>query len=250
MISKSWRNTVRTEVLGVGFDDLTIQEAVSQALEEIECRGGGYVVTPNPEIVWLCRENPDFAGLIHAARFVLADGVGITLGAKILGRPLRGRVPGIDFAAALFAEMEKRGQSVFLYGAKPGVAERAAENLKTQYPGLKIAGTADGYGDSAPVIAAIQAAAPDLLLVCLGAPGQEVFMAKHQETLNVGLMAGLGGTLDVLAGEVRRAPKGWQKLGLEWLYRLLKDPRRIKRMVKLPLFLFAVIGQRIRGGRA
>ena len=239
---------MRIKVLGVGFDNLSMDEAVSQALDEIACRGEGYVVTPNPEIVWMCRENPDFAKLISNARLVLADGVGITLGAKILGQPLKARVPGVDFAAALFAEMAKQEQSVFLYGAKPGVAARAGVNLRQQYPGLRIAGTADGYSDSAPVIEAIQSAKPDLLLVCLGAPRQEEFMAKHQGTLGVGLMAGLGGTLDVLAGEVTRAPKAWQKLGLEWLYRLLRDPRRAKRMLKLPLFLFAVIGQRIRGG--
>ena len=238
---------MRIDVLGVGFDNLSMNEAVSQAQDEITRRGEGYVVTPNPEIVWLCREDADFAAHIANARLVLADGVGITLGAKLLGRPLKARVPGVDFAAALFAEMAKRGQSVFLYGAKPGVAERAGTNLEQQYPGLRIAGTADGYGNVEPVVEAIRAAKPDLLLVCLGAPRQEAFMATYQGTLGVGLMAGLGGTLDVLAGEVTRAPKGWQKLGLEWLYRLLKDPRRAKRMIKLPLFLFAVIGQRICG---
>jgi len=242
--------SVRINVLGVGFDNLNMNEAVSQALEEIAHRGEGYVVTPNPEIVWLCKENPDFAALVSKARLVLADGVGITLGAKILGQPLKARVPGVDFAAALFAELAKHGQSVFLYGAKPGIAERAGMNLEQQYPGLQIVGTANGYGNSTSVVEAIRTAKPDFLLVCLGAPRQEEFMAKYQGTLGVGLMAGLGGTLDVLAGEVTRAPKGWQKLGLEWLYRLLKDPRRAKRMLKLPLFLFAVIGQRIRGGKA
>lgn len=236
-----------TEVLGVGFDDVTMAEAVSQAMAEMDRRGGGYVITPNPEIVWLCRENPALMQIASNAALVLADGVGITLGAKILGKPLKARVPGIDFVAALFTEMTKRGQSVFLYGAKPGVAERAGEALKAQYAGLRIVGTADGYGDSAPVAEAIRGAEPDLLLVCLGAPRQEEWMAQHQGTLNVGLMAGLGGALDVFAGEVARAPVRWQKLGLEWLYRLLKEPRRAKRMLKLPLFLFAVIGQRMRG---
>ena len=239
---------MRTVVLGVGFDDLTMEEAVSLALDEIECRGGGYVVTPNPEIVWLCRENPDFATLVSEARLVLADGVGITMGAKILGRPLKGRVPGIDFGTALFSALAQRSGTVFLYGAKPGVAVRAGENLEAQYPGLRVSGTIDGYGDPEAAAEAIRAVQPDLLLVCLGALRQEQWMAKYQGTLGAGLMAGLGGALDVLSGEVERAPKGWQRLGLEWLYRLLKDPRRIKRMIKLPLFLFAVIAERIRGG--
>ena len=238
---------MRIEVLGVSFDDLTMPEAVGRALDEIESRSGGYVVTPNPEIVWLCRRDPALGRIVDGAALVLADGVGITLGAKILGRPLRARLPGIDFAACLMRELAACGQSVFLYGAKPGIAERAGEALRMQYPGLQIAGAADGYGEDGPVRSAIQAAAPDLLLVCLGAPKQERWMAAHKGQLDVGLMAGLGGALDVFAGVAQRAPERWRKLGLEWLYRLLKEPRRIGRMLRLPLFLLAVIGQRLRG---
>ena len=238
---------MRTNVLGVGFDNLTMAEAVTRAMDTIEARSGRYIVTPNPEIVWLCRKDPALGALVSGAELVLADGVGITLGAKILGRPMKTRIPGIDFAAALMQEMAQKGQSVFLYGAKPGIAAQAGDTLQAQYPGLKIAGTADGYGDDAPVREAIHAAAPDLLLVCLGAPKQETWMNAHGADLNVGLMIGLGGALDVFAGAVKRAPKGWQKLGLEWLYRLLKEPRRIGRMMRLPLFLLAVVGQRIRG---
>jgi len=234
-------------VLGVGFDDLTMDQAVGRAMDEIAHRSGGYVVTPNPEIAWLCRQDPQFGALVQNAKLVLADGVGITLGAKILGRPLKARVPGIDFASALLAEMAKQGQSVFLYGAKPGYAIKAGEALAARYPGLRIVGTADGYGDDAPVVEAIRAAAPDLLFVCLGAPKQEQWMATHEGQLNTGLMIGLGGALDVFAGEVQRAPEAWRKLGLEWLHRLLKEPRRIKRMIRLPLFLLAVIGERLRG---
>jgi len=238
---------VRTEVLGVGFDDVTMEQAVRLALDEIESRSGGYVVTPNPEIVWLCREKPELGQVVGEAALVLPDGVGITLGAKILGRPLQARLPGIDFAACLLRKMAGAGRSVFLYGAKPGIALRAGEALEAEYPGLRIVGTADGYGDAALVIEAIREARPDLLLVCLGAPKQEMWMARHRGQLDAGLMLGLGGALDVFAGEVRRAPAGWRKLGLEWLYRLIREPWRAKRMLKLPLFLLAVIGQRLRG---
>ncbi|MCL2829067.1 MAG: WecB/TagA/CpsF family glycosyltransferase [Oscillospiraceae bacterium] len=237
---------MRTDVLGVGFDSLTMEQAVTQALEEIAARSGRYIVTPNPEIVWLCRKDKALGQIIGQAALVLPDGVGITLGAKILGRPLAARLPGIDFVANLLAEMARRGQSVFLYGAKPGVAEQAGESLLIRYPGLKLVGTADGYSDDQPTIAAIRAAEPDMLLVCLGAPRQEQWMARHGASLDVGLMAGLGGVLDVFSGSVKRAPKIFQKLGLEWFYRLCKEPRRIGRMMRLPLFLFAVIGQRIR----
>ena len=137
---------------------------------------------------------------------------------------------------------------MFLLGAKPGVAEQAGKRLETMFPGLVIAGAYDGYfKDDAPVVEAVNAAHPDLLLVCLGAPKQELWMQHNQSVLNVGLMAGLGGSLDVFAGNVKRAPKLFQKLGLEWFYRLLKEPKRIGRMMKLPKFLFACIGKKLRG---
>lgn len=138
--------------------------------------------------------------------------------------------------------------SVYLLGAKPGVAEMAQSNLFAQFPGLRFNGTCDGYfSDDAPIIEKINAAAPDLLLVCLGAPKQELWMHKNAALLNVGLMAGLGGSLDVFAGIAERAPERWQKLGLEWLYRLKSDPSRAGRMKNLPKFGFAVIGQRLKG---
>ena len=239
---------MRIDILGVGYDDVTMSGAVTRALELMDVRQGAYVVTPNPEIIMLARENPALLKAIDEASLVLADGIGVIYGAKILGRSLKARVPGIDFASNLMSEMAKQGKSVFLVGAKPGVAEKAAETLKARWPGLRIAGTNDGYfKDDGPIIEKINAAAPDLLLVCLGAPKQELWMQTNAGKLNVGLMAGLGGSLDVFAGNVQRAPEQWQKLGLEWLYRLMKEPSRIGRMMKLPQFMLAVTGQRLRG---
>lgn len=239
---------MKIDVLGVEFDGLTMDVAVALALIEMERCAANFVVTPNPEIVWICRKNQDLQRAVNEAAMVLPDGVGITIGAKILGRPLPVRIPGIDFAAELFSAMAQRGMSVFLYGANPGVAESAGESLTEKYIGLRVVGTMDGYCDPAAPLDAIRAAQPDLLLVCLGAPKQELWMQAQRGVLPVGLMAGLGGALDVFAGVAERAPLRWQKLGLEWLYRLLKEPRRIGRMVKLPLFLFAVTWQRLRGG--
>lgn len=207
-----------------------------------------YVVTPNPEIAWLCHKDEKFKNIVNDAFLVLPDGIGIIYGAKILNRPLKSKVAGIDYASALFEKMRNTGKTVFLFGAKPGVAEKAAENLKEKYPGLIISGTNDGYfKDDKPIIEKINSARPDLLLVCLGAPKQEYWMANNLDKLDVKLMAGLGGSLDVFAGVVERAPEIWQKLGLEWLHRLLKDPKRIKRMSILPAFLFSVMWQRITG---
>ena len=239
---------MRTEILGVGYDDVTMAEAVCRGLELMAEHKAAYVVTPNPEIIMLARENPALVHAIADASLVLADGVGVTIGAKILGRPMKARVPGIDFASNLMAEMARREMSIFLFGAKPGVAEKAAENLSEKYPGLRIVGVNDGYfKDDTPIIEKINEAKPDFLFVCLGAPKQEIWMQTNASKLDVGLMAGLGGCMDVYAGNVQRAPERWQKMGLEWLYRLLKEPSRIGRMMKLPKFVFAVIGQRIRG---
>ncbi len=238
----------RTDVLGVGFDNVTKAEAVERALELIDAREGRYVVTPNPEIVMLAKENPALKEALAGADIVLPDGAGIIKGAAILGRPMKEKVPGIDFACGVMARLAERGGSVYLFGAKPGVAEAAAETLRTKFPGLVISGTSDGYfSDDGPIIEKIKDAAPDFLLVCLGAPKQELWMAKMSGKLLVGLMVGLGGSLDVFAGTVKRAPEAWQKLDLEWLYRLLKEPRRIGRMMKLPLFVIEAAGERLRG---
>ena len=238
----------RTDVLGVGFDNVTKAEAVERALALIDAREGRYVVTPNPEIVMLAKENPALKEALAGADIVLPDGAGIIKGAAILGRPMKEKVPGIDFACGVMARLAERGGSVYLFGAKPGVAEAAAETLRTKFPGLVISGTSDGYfSDDGPIIEKIKDAAPDFLLVCLGAPKQELWMAKMSGKLLVGLMVGLGGSLDVFAGTVKRAPEAWQKLDLEWLYRLLKEPRRIGRMMKLPLFVIEAAGERLRG---
>ena len=238
----------RTDVLGVGFDNVTKAEAVERALALIDAREGRYVVTPNPEIVMLAKENPALKEALAGADIVLPDGAGIVKGAAILGRPMKEKVPGIDFACGVMARLAERGGSVYLFGAKPGVAEAAAETLRTKFPGLVISGTSDGYfSDDGPIIEKIKDAAPDFLLVCLGAPKQELWIAKMSGKLPVGLMVGLGGSLDVFAGTVKRAPEAWQKLDLEWLYRLLKEPRRIGRMMKLPLFVIEAAGERLRG---
>lgn len=230
----------------MGFDDLTMDEALARANRLMREKRGSYIVTPNPEIVMMCREDEALAKAVAGADIVLADGVGIEYGAKILGTPLKARLPGIDFIQEFFGGMAVKGRSLYLLGAKPGIAEKAAENLKQRFPGLNMAGTHDGYfTEDAPVIAEINAVKPDLLLVCLGAPKQELWMAEHAPELDVGLMAGLGGSLDIFARVSERAPENWRKLGLEWLYRLKKEPSRAKRMAVLPVFGFKVVGERL-----
>lgn len=233
---------MRTDVLGVGFDNMTLDQAVAEGVRLATGEGCHYVVTPNPEIVEVCREDPESLAAVNAASLVLADGVGILYGAKMLGTPLRARVPGIAFAQGLMARMaEMGGLSLYLLGARPGVAEEAGRRLEASYPGLRIAGTHDGYfPDDAPVIEEIRRSGAAVVFVCLGAPKQEKWMYRNAPATGAKLLVGLGGCLDVFSGTVQRAPEVFQKLGLEWFYRLIQEPRRIGRMVKLPLFLVHV----------
>ena len=232
---------MRINVLGVGFDNVTMAEAVDRGMELLRQEGAHYVVTPNPEIVEVCRENPEAMEAVNGADLVLADGIGVIKGAAMLGTPLKERCPGIEFAAGLMEKMAGEGLSLFMLGAKPGVAEQAAEKLAEQYPGLKIAGTHDGYfKEDGPVVETIRSSGADCVFVCLGAPKQEFWMRKNGRATGAKLLCGLGGSLDVFAGTVERAPKFFRDHGLEWFYRLCKDPKRIGRMMKLPLFLIHV----------
>lgn len=234
--------------MGVAFDDLTMDQAVERALTLAREGGFGYAVTPNPELVMMARKDPDYAKTLAGASLTLADGIGVIYAAKLLGRPLQGRVPGVDFAGALMERMAGEGLGLFLLGAKPGVAEQAADNLTKRYPGLNVCGVHDGYfQEDGPVVEAVRASGAQVLFVCLGAPKQERWMAQNGPATGAHLAVGLGGSLDVFAGTVKRAPERWQKLGLEWLYRLIKEPRRIGRMAKLPLFLLQAAWARVRG---
>lgn len=232
---------MRIDVLGVGFDNVTMDEAVARAVALIREGGAHYVVTPNPEIVEVCRENPAAKAAVNGADLVLPDGIGVIKGAAMLGTPLKEKTPGIEFAGHLMERMAEEGLSIFLLGAKPGVAEAAAKNLAERYPGLVVAGTHDGYfQEDAPVVDSIRQSGADVVFVCLGAPKQELWMRKNGPATGAHLLCGLGGSLDVFAGVVERAPKFWSDHGLEWFYRLCKEPRRIGRMMKLPLFLVHV----------
>ena len=217
---------MRIDVLGVGFDNVTMAEAVERGMELVRSSGTHYVATPNPEIVEVCREDPEARTAVNGADLVLPDGIGVVKGAAMLGTPLKEKTPGIEFAGHLMDRLAKEGRSLYLLGANPG---------------LRIAGTHDGYfKEDGPVIESIRQSGADVVFVCLGAPKQEKWMARNGAATGAHLLCGLGGSLDVFAGVVERAPKFWSDHGLEWFYRLCKEPRRIGRMMKLPLFLIHV----------
>ena len=239
---------MKTGVMGIAFDNVTMEEALARACELLTLARAAYVVTPNAEIAYEALPDAQLRQLLNGADMVLPDGAGVVLASKILKKPLRQKVAGVDFAAGLLQELSKTGGRLYLLGSKPGVAEQAAQKMLEQAPGLVVCGMADGYfQDEAAVVQKINAAAPDVLFVCLGAPKQELFMRAHQKELNVRLMVGLGGTLDAFAGTVKRAPKWMIRLNLEWLYRLIKEPKRFRRMLRLPKYILAVVAERIRG---
>lgn len=229
-------------ILGVHVNKYTMQEAVHKASSLLETENLSMIFTPNSEIILYASNNPEFTEVLNKGDMVIPDGIGVVYGAKILKNPIKERVAGYDLVCNLLPIMAEKGQSVYLLGAKPGVAEKAAETLLTRYPGLVIAGTHNGYfKDDEEVIADINKCAPDFLMVCLGFPKQENWIYNNREKLSARLAIGAGGCLDVFAGTVQRAPEFYCKHGIEWLYRLVKQPTRFVRMLSLPKFGLKVL---------
>ena len=239
---------MKTVILGLQFDDLTLEEATQAGAEFLSGTGFHYVVTPNPEFILAAETDLEFKTILNQADLVLPDGIGVVYSAKILGTPLKGRVPGIDFASNMLEVLNEKGGRLFLLGAKPGVAEQAGERILEQHPNIVLCGTQDGYfKNEQDVVRKVADARPDLLFVCLGAPKQEKWIARWGMLTGAKLAIGLGGALDVFAGNVERAPEAWQKAGMEWAYRLKKEPQRIGRMARLPLVLTRAANQRVFG---
>ena len=240
---------LKQNILGLEFDNVSMDEALAAGEELLQQEGASVVVTPNAEIAYDAYKSEEYCRLLNRANLMLPDGAGVVLAAKLLKTPLKGKVAGIDFASGMLEVFARNNTPLYLLGSKPGVGEAAAEKMKEKAPGLQICGIADGYfQDEAEVIEKINASGAQALFVCLGAPKQERFMFSHREELTgVRLMAGLGGSLDSFAGNVKRAPKWMIKLQLEWLYRLIKEPKRIGRMMRLPKYIFVALRKRIKG---
>lgn len=237
-------------ILGIEYDNVTVEQAAAAIYGRVCAGNGGYAVTPNAEMSEQCRVAPALAEAVWDADMRLPDGAGVVLASKICGRPLQARAAGFDTSVCLLGMLAQGGKSLYLLGAKPGTAQKAAENLRAGYPGLLIAGTHHGYfRKDEEVLPEIRAAHPDMLFVALGSPRQEIFMRRHRGELGA-FMIGLGGSLDIFAGESKRAPALFIRLNLEWFYRLLREPWRIGRMMRLPRYVLRAFGWRLahRGG--
>jgi len=238
------------DILSVRIHRVTMSGTL--ALLESMIRGGGshHVVTVNPEFIMLARHHRTFRDVLNRADLAVPDGVGILHASRLLGKPIRERVTGIDIIEQFAPRAAQRGFRVFLLGAGPGVAERAAAVLQRAAPGLVIAGTYAGSPDETEeddICGRINDARPDILLVAYGSPNQELWIARTREKLSVPVSIGVGGSFDFIAGVVERAP-GWMRgMGLEWFYRLVNQPERWRRMLALPHFAARVAVQRLGG---
>lgn len=231
-----------TKLLGFNIDTFDLERAILYAKNLIETQKGGQIVTINPEMIEYGIKHPDFAGILDNADLVLPDGIGIKIGLKLKGININ-RIAGIEFSRRLIEECAKSNFSIGLIGAKPHIIEKASQNLKSEFPNLNIIYQKDGYfQDAESVLNELVQNTPKLVLVALGYPKQEEFIDYARKLLPQSLMIGVGGSFDVWSGEVGRAPEIFQKLGLEWLYRTVKEPHRFKRIFPtLPRFLFRVI---------
>lgn len=229
-------------ILGCPVDLVSFNEALERVKDFLKQKKPAHIVTINPEMIMFAQKNEEFKEILNEANLLVADGVGITLALKILGVSQQ-RIPGIDFSRKLLEYCAQENLKVALVGSKEGVAERAKENLCDEIEGLDIVFCHNGYFcDDNHILKKLEDCSVDLLLLGLGSPRQEKLIYNYKKLLKSTIMIGVGGSFDVLAGKIKRAPKIFQKLGLEWFYRLITDPSRFNRMFPtLPLFLFKVI---------
>ncbi|TFE04069.1 WecB/TagA/CpsF family glycosyltransferase [Jeotgalibacillus salarius] len=233
---------MKENYLGVDVSPLNYDELINALYNRLEEQQNSFIVAINPEKIMKAQQDTALRNLLNRADFQIPDGIGVILASRLKGGRIKSRVTGIDMMMRISEESVKRQKSVFLFGAKPGVAEEAKAGLERLYPGIQIAGTLNGYEKDPEVIKqTINDAKPDILFVAMGSPAQEYFIVDHMQELYPHIFQGVGGSFDVLSGRIKRAPEGFQRLGLEWFYRLLKEPKRIKRQMILPKFLLSVL---------
>lgn len=230
----------KVDILGIKFDNISMDEAVNKCEAFIKSDKGNLIVTPNPEIVMRAKDENEFKEIINSAELVIPDGIGIIKAGNILGTPLKERVAGYDLICNLIEKYKDGSATFYFWGSKPGYAAEAKEKLENKYPNIKILGTHTGYfkdEEEIKIVDEIRKLRPDILLVGAGAPKQEKIINKYKSEGFFKIGIGCGGSIDVLSGRVKRAPKLFIKLHLEWFYRLLKEPKRFKRMLVLPQFI-------------
>ena len=238
----------RVKLLGYEIDTYDFSDAVANATELMLADKVSQVVTINPEMFETARNDSEFSEILNNAEMVIPDGIGVKIGLKIMGENVN-RIAGIDFAREMIDVAAEKNLPIALIGAKPEIVEKAVLNLKQELSDLNVAYYHDGYfNEWDEIMDELKNSSAKLVLVALGSPKQEKFIYEAKKRLDSGLMIGVGGSFDVWSGVVERAPEIYQKLGLEWLYRTIKQPERFKRIFPtLPLFVLKVLKYRIGG---
>lgn len=238
----------KAEILGVSFDAIGREELTEKLNMLLESEEGGSLVTPNPEILMCADKDAEYRDVLNAAELCIADGVGVVLAAKMLKVPLKERIPGVEIGEEVLSICARDGIGVFFLGGKEGVAALAAENMQKKYEGLIVAGTHHGYfgeEENSRIVDIINRSGAKVLFVCIGFPKQEKWMHINRRYLtNIKLSLALGGSLDVYAGVVRRAPRFFCKVGLEWLWRCFASTAHFRRVTKLPIYLIRVMKEK------
>lgn len=240
------------EIFGVKIYNTTLQEATLQLEEYLKGEKLKAIYTPNTEIVMVAKDDESLKDLINRGDLIVPDGIGLIYASRIKKKPLQERVTGFDLSINLLKIANENSYSIYFFGGKDGVAKMAAENVKKDYPNIRIAGHHHGYfkgihvgyenhEEEVKVIDNINSLNPDIIFVGLGFPKQEIWIDANKDKIKAKVIIGNGGVMDILAGNSKRAPEIYQKLGLEWLYRLVKEPSRIKRQIVLPKFMLKVL---------
>jgi N-acetylglucosaminyldiphosphoundecaprenol N-acetyl-beta-D-mannosaminyltransferase len=233
---------MKETILGVDVSTDNYDALTSKLLKKIDNREKAFIVAINPEKIIKAQDDPSLMKLLNSADFQIPDGIGVILASKFKGGQIRERVTGIDMMLKLCETAAKHQKRIFLYGGKPGRADEAKVKLEEMYPGIQISGTLHGYEKDQQVVSqTINQSQADIIFVAMGSPAQENWIIANKDSLHPSVYQGVGGSFDVISGKIERAPESFQKLGLEWLYRLMKEPWRIKRQAVLPLFLIRAI---------
>lgn len=236
---------MKENILGIDVTPLDYGELISSIMKDIDQGRKAFIVAINPEKIMKAQKDPDLKKLLNRATYQIPDGIGVIIASKLKGGNIRSRVTGIDLMMKLCQKASQNNKSVFLYGAKPEVVEEARNRLIKQFPGLRVAGVIHGYeNDQEKILSTINLAKPDILFVGLGSPRQEYWILENMDKLNVHIFQGVGGSFDVISGNLKRAPEALQKIGLEWFYRLIKEPWRWRRQLVLVSFLYRVLLKR------
>ena len=243
----------KIEILGVRFDSLDRAELLAELNSMLEHGEQGYLVTPNPEILQCAHKDTELRDVLNRASLCIADGVGVIWAAKMLKKPLKARIPGVEIGEQMLSLCAREGRGVFFLGGAEGVADAAAERMMEVHPGLSVSGTHHGYfdkDDNDRIVGMINDSGAEVLFVCMGFPYQEKWIAANLGRMpSVRLAFALGGSLDVYAGRVKRAPRAFCAIGLEWLWRAFSSWSHFRRALKLPLYIIRVLKVRFFGSK-